>query len=165
MLRVRLRLSSSTLPENTLFVLCQERPDLAERQADALATKRVLSLRLRAGWTLVRTDRVHPLRVCLQSQSEHGIMRKGYTLALARSVGHVFAARARGFELVLLTTQRHHTLCTKTDIYDLRPAYDVDCLIGMFRDVIRSGAVVLYQDVVYWVTVSLLNVFPDRSDS
>lgn len=64
----------------------------------------------------------------------------------------VFLRRlSRRRRCVLLGSEGHTSCRSDADIHDLGTGNDIDGLIGVLGDVVLSGAVVLYEDVVDWV--------------
>jgi hypothetical protein len=48
------------------------------------------------------------------------------------------------------------------EVHDARASHDVDCLVRMFRDVVRARAVELYEHVIYGMLERALDVCSDR---
>lgn len=140
----------------------QERADVAESQADALAVLSKLFRRLRRRRALVCADGVHPLCIRRGAQNEHGVVGKGDTLGLARG-----GLRVRGRPLrvgILLPAQRHDALRPETHVDDLRATYDIHRLVGMLRNVVRAASVPLDEDMVDRVVNRFFDVLPDQRD-
>ena len=103
---------------------------------------------------------VHPAGVRREAHDEERVMRKRDALrcALHRratvTVGSMFpigTLLAPSGDNVLFRPERHGAPRSEGDIHDARAAHDVDCLVRVFRDVVRAGAVQLNEHVIHRV--------------
>ena len=94
-LRLFSRFSCSALAIDHLLVCRQECSDQAERQADSLATVKLLGLGLGLKWPVVVVYRVEPLGIRFGSHHEHGVVGQ-------RDALDVPGRRRRSAELLLL---------------------------------------------------------------
>ena len=171
--RVLARLTLRPLPIDQLLALGQERADRAKRQADALPVLVLLRRVLDLERPLVRADAVQPLRVRLEAHDEDRVVRERHALhALLRPI-RVWGRRGSGLiwdgvevrlgvrERILLRAEGHEALRAEADVHDLRSAHDVDRLVGVLGDVVGTGAVVLYEDMIHGFVKEILDLLSD----
>lgn len=130
---------------------------MSESQTDPFPALVPFSFGLVHYEAFILVDSMQPARVRLWTHNKHRIVGKWN--ALRRPWGPESSRVLWGLLRVLFQTKGHSTLRPEADVDDIRAPHNVYRFVGMLGDVIRTGAVELDEDMIYWVLQDFLNVF------
>ena len=135
---------------------------MTEGQADARTALGSIFGVLRS---LVRMYAMHPASISLEAHYEKRVVRKRDALRRAlHTSGNSTVTVVTTLLIpsnIFLRPKRHSAPGANGEVHYARAAHNVDRFVRVFRDVVRTRAVELDKNVIYWVLERVLDMCPN----